>query len=242
MWRMRLLFGFVVLLALGYLPQERGVLAQKYYMNFAFNNNNPEGEEGDKNGEPGTEHEGGDNGPENIGNNGGTDNTGGGVSGADGDAHGYIGEGEIMDAGSGDRQKNKGYGTQRRIAGTDDDNDDSDSKDAHNRRRMMAEHENEASKPTDHSHHSSYEISIDDSFGGRYVRSIYESSESHGHSGSNEGSNARDSAPAESSQSKADNKPEDNPNSENPNAEAVRSEVPNGGISVGDNNEEYEEI
>jgi len=43
--RMRLLTGYLVLLALGQLP-EHGALGQKYYMNFAFNNNNPDGEGG----------------------------------------------------------------------------------------------------------------------------------------------------------------------------------------------------
>ncbi|XP_016990703.2 accessory gland protein Acp32CD [Drosophila rhopaloa] len=226
MWRMRtrLLTGYLVLLAIGHLP-EHGVLGQKYYMNFAFNNNNPDAEGGGGDGgaagggpggPPGGSHEGPPHSPgmdesgptdgpieehhpadtthEEPGDHGIDENDHG-----DGD-HGSGGD----DPGEPHSQGGSGgvgiSGVEEHNGGRDDDNDDSDSKDDKDRRQRAEQNEHsQEGKRNDHSHHSSYEISIDDSFGGRYVRSIYESSESHGHSGSQAGSNQRDSGPRDSS-------------------------------------------
>lgn len=269
--RIRLLFGFLVLLALGHW-QERGVLAQKYYMNFAFNNNNPDGADGGGGGgDPGASHPpytgpvgdggvadpsvghhskgndadnapdiGGDTGGEGGGDkaeaNGGDEvetgvGTGSGYEGADGGGDtGGDGDGDVMPNG-----------------GHDDDNDDSDSRDPKNRRHKLAEKEMGTARRNDHSHHSSYEISIDDSFGGRYIRSIYESSESHGHAGSSEGSNARSSGARDSSQERPghDREPEKDAEQE-PDAgiRARTGNVPDGTnvASRAGDNDDYEEM
>ncbi|XP_020807007.1 dentin sialophosphoprotein [Drosophila serrata] len=262
MWRMRmrLLFGFVVLLALDHL--ERSVLAQKYYMNFAFNNNNPDGnasdeskanppkhgQDTDKNINDGinensefTDKDKGDgNGEAGKGLGDSNGNAGGDVDG-EGDEAGYQGEDGHDANGNGNDP------AQQPTGGKDDDNDDSDSKDNKNRRHQLAEQEDKALKRTDHSHHSSYEISIDDSFGGRYVRSIYESSESHGHSGSRDGSNPRDSRARESSQAGKDQgHQDDQQNTKDAGAPAVGVEVADAteaaGIARAGNNEDYEEM
>ncbi|EDW88034.1 accessory gland protein Acp32CD [Drosophila yakuba] len=212
MWRMRmrLLTGYLVLLALGHLP-EHGALGQKYYMNFAFNNNNPDGEGG-------TGADGGAAGGGPAGAGGATSDRSQEGDGSaatdrpnddhatsadnslatDGDAGDKKSSGDGKSDSDSDSKDSSGGNAATPANGHDDDNDDSDSKDVkdrHSKEDAAAE-----GKRTDHSHHSSYEISIDDSFGGRYVRSIYESSESHGHSGSNAGSNQRDSGARDSSQ------------------------------------------
>ncbi|XP_022214715.1 accessory gland protein Acp32CD [Drosophila obscura] len=240
MWRIRLLT--LVLLTLVQLQGRGSVLGQKYYMNFAFNNNNPDGalsgegigggaekqapqnfgdhgtgDEGDHDndnlsyhndnnadgddnngdhneeaqGDHGGDHDGdgGDGGDGDDGGDGGGDYGGddGGHDGADGGGdHGGDGDGD-GDGGDGNHDGGDDMG----VPGDVGDDDDSDSKDEGDRRKRMAEmnaNEGAAKAAGEHSHHSSYEISIDDSFGGRYIRSIYESSESHGHSGSKGGS------------------------------------------------------
>lgn len=179
------------------------VSAQKYYMNFAFNNNNPQANNevgdhaingaapressdaitnrqtenmyrGESSGSAHSQAESGntDNNdgsegisrPQNSGS-GGNDNDNG--SNGDGDSDGYGGHGSAS------------------FRGLDADDDDSDSEDPRDRREKLEEAEDNQDGDA-HNHHSSYEISIDDSFGGRYVRSIYESSESHGHPGASE--------------------------------------------------------
>ncbi|EDW11049.1 accessory gland protein Acp32CD [Drosophila mojavensis] len=192
------------ILALGLLLwqlQATAVRAQKYYMNFAFNNNNPNdgssGSEttpsgsnsGQTSPDPGSGENGGaggstDNNSGNTANTDAVDNNGSGTGGGGG---GGEGSNQGVDGGNGSgnksgKEKSKEDG-QRFL---DEDDDDSDSHDTPDRRaKQLQAAENQNRPANDHSHHSSYEISIDDSFGGRYVRSIYESSESHGHSGSN---------------------------------------------------------
>ncbi|KAI8043681.1 accessory gland protein Acp32CD [Drosophila gunungcola] len=208
MWRMRtrLLTGYLVLLALGHLATEHGVVGQKYYMNFAFNNNNPDAE-GGGGPVPGGGPGGQEGPPHTDGEDSGTPD---GTPGENREVPADTSHGESDDSnGSDDNEDNENSGSDdgsgnsgsqndsddKKNDGHDDDNDDSDSKDTKDRRIKAEESEGsqEGNNRGDHSHHSSYEISIDDSFGGRYVRSIYESSESHGHSGSKAGSNQRDS-------------------------------------------------
>ncbi|XP_017059248.1 accessory gland protein Acp32CD [Drosophila ficusphila] len=220
--RMRLLTGYLVILAVGQLVAQHGVLGQKYYMNFAFNNNNPDANDGDAAGpigvnapggpgedsQDGQPHEGDDSGTaegpikipvdDSKASSGSSDTK---STNEDSDSN----SDSKSDSDSGDTSEAGIYSKSDSNPGTDGgdgDDDDSDSKDDRNRREKLARQEELGGNPVDHSHHSSYEISIDDSFGGRYVRSIYESSESHGHSGSRAGSNQRDSGAPESSEEK----------------------------------------
>ncbi|XP_032293959.1 accessory gland protein Acp32CD [Drosophila virilis] len=229
------------ILALGLLLwqlQATAVLGQKYYMNFAFNNNNPDGEGGEGSdalkGPPNgggsaegpasrghsSEHEGsgdrasGDNSQQadksdrdgssdDRGNSGGSDagsDAGSGAGSAGDRSAGSAGAGDSGDSRAGRVQnKDKSALLDQRVH----DDDDSDSHDPVDRRQKeelaLAKGGNK-----EHSHHSSYEISIDDSFGGRYVRSIYESSESHGHGASRAGS-GRDNQENDSSESQQGN-------------------------------------
>ncbi|EDW63933.2 uncharacterized protein Dvir_GJ10466 [Drosophila virilis] len=208
------------ILALGLLLwqlQATAVLGQKYYMNFAFNNNNPDGEGGEGSdalkGPPNgggsaegpasrghsSEHEGsgdrasGDNSQQ-------ADKAGSGAGSAGDRSAGSAGAGDSGDSRAGRVQnKDKSALLDQRVH----DDDDSDSHDPVDRRQKeelaLAKGGNK-----EHSHHSSYEISIDDSFGGRYVRSIYESSESHGHGASRAGS-GRDNQENDSSESQQGN-------------------------------------
>ncbi|XP_064548589.1 accessory gland protein Acp32CD [Drosophila montana] len=224
------------ILALGLLLwqlQASAVLGQKYYMNFAFNNNNPDAEGGGGSGEPkvkpnrGGSEEGAASraqSNENAGSgvraesgsaddgkdrsNPGTDksnddasdkgeNSGGGGGGGDGSAGSGGGGGDSRERHEGN--KDKSAPLDQRVH----DNDDSDSHDPIDRRQKEEQALAKAGNK-EHSHHSSYEISIDDSFGGRYVRSIYESSESHGHEGARADS-GRDNQENDSSASKAGN-------------------------------------
>ncbi|XP_023165989.1 accessory gland protein Acp32CD [Drosophila hydei] len=215
------------ILALGLLLwqlQATAVRAQKYYMNFAFNNNNPNGGLGDETSEDQTDdpsdgvsgdHDGSGadhNGGSDSGDNDHNSSSGaGGGSGSGSDDGSSGGSGSGSDSGSGGGSSASGGGRPGSDSGTkadvtaepffmDNDDDDSDSHDMVDRRTKMKEAEANGNRPeNDHSHHSSYEISIDDSFGGRYVRSIYESSESHGHSGSNPDSGPRQTKQGESS-------------------------------------------
>ncbi|KAL7741760.1 hypothetical protein ACLKA6_000369 [Drosophila palustris] len=205
--------------------QLQSVLAQKYYMNFAFNNNNPDangnenggGESQDMAVPGGAGLEQPDTGESNSDDDGSSsdsgDDDGDSNDEGSGDDNGDSGSGESgsdsgkdvgKDSGS-DDDSDDSDSQNSGVPGMDDDNDDSDSHDA-GPRPFREEAEDEDGPDNDHSHHSSYEISIDDSFGGRYVRSIYESSESHGHSGSNAGSGSRGLDQADSSDSKEDGK------------------------------------
>lgn len=181
------------------------VSAQKYYMNFAFNNNNPQaniddGVDENEAGQPMQNGGGLDN--RHDGNNSMySDDSNASGSGSDNDgSHGTdISNGSGGHASSGSHKGNSGGGgsdggsgadsddgrASASFRGLDADDDDSDSHDPRDRReKLLADEEEQANE--EHNHHSSYEISIDDSFGGRYVRSIYESSESHGHPGASE--------------------------------------------------------
>ncbi|XP_068151421.1 accessory gland protein Acp32CD [Drosophila tropicalis] len=179
--------------------QNGGVLGQKYYMNFAFNNNNPDGGTSDDTGGGGGGIPGQPGNPDSHESHeaaasqdaaGGSDHSKGISPGNKSDNDKDEDKSHLEEEDDNEDSKESNEGSPKEPPpGTDDDDDDSDSKDAPGRReRERQKEENVARRTGDHSHHSSYEISIDDSFGGRYVRSIYESSESHGHSGSKGGS------------------------------------------------------
>lgn len=183
-------------LALWHLQASQQIVsAQKYYMNFAFNNNNPNANNEDSNGvvPPGANREDGSEEVEEDSNGGH------GRNGDSDDGHGsdadlteeMTDEKEDHDNDEDERSgKFRSVGEEEgehgnasdNMKGLDGDDDDSDSHDPKDRREKLNEL-NENPDAEEHNHHSSYEISIDDSFGGRYVRSIYESSESAGHPG-----------------------------------------------------------
>lgn len=188
-------------LALWHLQASQQIVsAQKYYMNFAFNNNNPNAnnEDASANGmmPPGANRE---EASEVV------DSHGAGHRGHDSeDEHGVDADltEELTDEmedhshdngdneddhsgkvrGNGEEEEEDHNNVSDNMKGLDGDDDDSDSHDPADRREKLEEL-NENADAEEHAHHSSYEISIDDSFGGRYVRSIYESSESAGHPG-----------------------------------------------------------
>ncbi|ALC39224.1 Acp32CD [Drosophila busckii] len=217
--RARLSIRIVALCLVLWQLQAATVMGQKYYMNFAFNNNNPDGTSADNGGDkapglPGGEvPDAGSNGESGANGSGGDANASSKDS-SDNDEKSGSGGGGGSGSGGGDKSKEDGSGENSGDTekaddnpGRDDDDDDSDSHDPSSRREKIrqAEEEGEKGPDGDHSHHSSYEISIDDSFGGRYVRSIYESSESHGHSGSvaGSGSGGRDKVNEDSSAGEA---------------------------------------
>lgn len=183
-------------LALWHLQASQQIVsAQKYYMNFAFNNNNPN-----------ANNEDGSNGIVPPGTNRAED-----TEEVEEDSHGLHRRNEDSDdedrvdpdlteeltdeKEDDDSDEDEHSGRFRSVGeeedhgnasdnmrGLDGDDDDSDSHDPKDRRDKL-DVLNENPDGEEHNHHSSYEISIDDSFGGRYVRSIYESSESAGHPG-----------------------------------------------------------
>lgn len=191
-------------LALWHLQASQQIVsAQKYYMNFAFNNNNPQAnnDDGEDVIEPGqpiqnsdgidTRHDANgsvysddsnDSGPSNEDSHGAGDSNGSGNHDSS-DSHKEHSNSGGSD-GDSDDDGDDGQASAS-FRGLDADDDDSDSHDPRDRREKLLQDEEEQANE-EHNHHSSYEISIDDSFGGRYVRSIYESSESHGHPGASE--------------------------------------------------------
>lgn len=219
--RTRLSIHISILAFVLVLWQLQSVLAQKYYMNFAFNNNNPDAE-GNGPSQELTQPGPGERGAQDLesvnDDSSSTDEDSDDDSGSgdndddeddDDDEEGSGDDDDESadddDSGSGDSDSDSGDSDDddqsSGVPGVDDDNDDSDSQD-NARRTARSEIEENNGPDNDHSHHSSYEISIDDSFGGRYVRSIYESSESHGHSGSNPGSGSMRLDQGDSSSSK----------------------------------------